>query len=130
MRNLAKSITKSISALVFVFLLSAASLFACDIEWSIIKGEKKVYKAGDELMIKVSVHYTHRNCPEDISKTKLKTEGIKVKKATKWSQKSTGNYERKFIIIIEEDGKKELKIDATRTCDKEGGFGELTLKAK
>ena len=116
--------------MVFVaFIIGAFNLSACEIDFKIIDGEKDKYEKGDVLVIKVIVVYTHRNCPEGIEATVMKTEGIKVVKATRWSEKAVGTYERKFKIQITGD-KKDMSISAIRTCDKEGGFGALVLSAK
>ncbi len=126
-------IRNNFSKIIVVFLVIAAGMFsyssasACEIEWSVIKGQKKSYQPGDELVIQVNVFLTHRNCPESLKKTDLKTDGIKIKQATKWSEKSAGTWVRKFKVTIEDNGKGEVQISATRTCDKEGGFGVLKL---
>ncbi|MBN2681658.1 MAG: hypothetical protein JXR58_04065, partial [Bacteroidales bacterium] len=59
--------------------------------------------------------------------TKFKTKGLKVAGAKDWVKVSEGVYTRliKLEVTGTEDGK--LVLNATRSCDKEGGFGALSL---
>lgn len=112
-----------------VMIFGAASVSACEIEFKILKGEKDKYQKGDQIIAKVTVVFTHRNCPEGIDATEFKTDGINIAKATRWEEKSTGTFERKLMLKVT-DEKKDINITAIRTCDKEGGFGSLVLSSK
>ncbi len=103
---------------------------ACDIDFDVVSGEKDKYKTGDELIIKVRVFFTHRNCPEGIDATKFKLDGIKVVGQKSWTEEGTGIYERLLKIKVTDNGKEKSSIEAVRTCDKEGGYGKLTLDTK
>lgn len=102
---------------------------ACDIDFEVLKGKKDLYKPGDTIVVKVKVSLIHRTCPVSIRQTKFKINGFKVIGATKWKQKPKMIWERKLQIriISNEDGK--LMINAVRTCDKDGGFGSMSVKA-
>lgn len=102
---------------------------ACDITFEIIKGEKEAYQVGDTITVLVSVILTHRSCPIAIKKTNFKTNGLKVIKATPWKQLTSMEYERKLLIVIGKPKKGKLMINATRTCDKDGGFGSMKLES-
>ncbi len=102
---------------------------ACEIEFEIVKGKKDAYKTGDTIIVKVNVILTHRSCPIAIKNTEFKTNGLKVLKATSWKQLSTMEYERKLIIVMNKPKKGKFTINATRSCDKDGGFGSLILDA-
>lgn len=127
-----KMIKKKMALLFSVFALlvfASANLSACEIEFKILKGEKDKYNKGDQVIVKVTVILTHRNCPEGINATKFNTEGLKIEKATRWEEKSTGIFERKMMLTVT-DTKKDINITGIRTCDKEGGFGALVLSSK
>jgi hypothetical protein len=102
---------------------------ACEIDFEIIKGEQESYQTGDQFMVLVKVVLTHRACPEAINKTKFKLQGLKVMKSTPWKEITTMEYRRKLIVKVVDDSTEKLVLNAIRTCDKDGGFGSLTLKA-
>ena len=127
-----RMINKTLALWVSVFALimfASANLSACEIEFKILKGEKEKYNKGDQIIVKVTVILTHRNCPEGIDATKFNTKGLKIEKATRWEEKSTGIFERKMMLKVT-DNKKDINITGIRTCDKEGGFGALVLSTK
>lgn len=103
---------------------------ACEIDFEIEKGEKEVYEAGDIIIVKVTVTLTHRSCPVAMKQTKFTMEGMAVEGATNWEQKSQMVWERKLKIKITGNESSEMGINAIRTCDKDGGYGSLRLKAK
>ena len=102
---------------------------ACEIEFEIIKGRKDTYQTGDTLVVKVNVILTHRSCPIAIKKTQFKTNGLKVIKSTSWKQLTSMEYERILLIVVGKPKKGKLMINATRTCDKDGGFGSMKLES-
>ena len=128
MKNYLKYVLGIIAAI--VFLSSSSKIFACEIDFSVVGTKKATYNVGDEIVIKVEVTFTHRNCPEGIEKTKFKTNGLKVIGKTKWEETSPGVFIRKLKVKVTGSKKGKVSINAVRTCDKEGGFGSLTLKAE
>ena len=130
MRNVIKLKTVLIFFLGFLFIsLSTQETKACEIEFEILKGKKDKYEAGDIIVLKVIVVLTHRVCPEALSKTKFKMNGLKVVGATPWTQVSAMKYERKLKVQIVSNKNGKLIFNAIRTCDKDGGFGSLKLEA-
>lgn len=130
MRNVIKLKTVLIFFLGFLFIsLSTQETKACEIEFEILKGKKEKYEAGDIIVLKVIVVLTHRVCPEALSKTKFKMNGLKVVGATPWTQVSAMKYERKLKVQIVSNKNGKLIFNAIRTCDKDGGFGSLKLEA-
>ncbi len=105
-------------------------LSACEIEFEILKGEKESYTTGDQFMVLVKVVLTHRACPEALNKTKFKTQGLKVVKSTSWKEITTMEHHRKLIVKVVDDSVENYVLNAIRTCDKDGGFGSLTLAVK
>jgi len=94
------------------------------------KSKKIIYHAGDVFTSRVTVTLTHRVCPTAINKTKFKFKGLKVIGATKWQQLSTMVYTRKLKIEVIGTKSGKLLVNAVRTCDKEGGYGSMTLKSE
>jgi len=124
--------TKWILLLVLTLFFSAFSSLeskACEIDFEILKGEKEVYQAGDEIVVKVKVKLTHRSCPEALKKTKFKMNGMKVIQSTGWKKLSSMEYERKLKIVITGTKTNKVTLNAIRECEKDGGFGSLKLEA-
>lgn len=122
--------SKLLIAALAIFILSIVTASACEITFDIEKGKKDTYKAGDELVLKVHVTYTHRVCTEGIEATKFKYEGIEVISATKWKDLDGKSFERKLKIKVTDPSSNKLSLNATRTCDKTGGYGEITIFVK
>ena len=112
---------------VILLFTNVAKVVACEIEFEVVDGEKEVYNVGDVMVIKVHVAFTHRVCPIAIKDTKFEKKGLKIEGATPWKELSAGVWERKLKVKVLETKKGKLLLTATRTCDKEGGFGEITL---
>jgi hypothetical protein len=104
-----------------------ARINACEIHFSIIKGEKTKYSKGDELIVKITVLLTHRNCPEGIESTKFDTKGLTISQATKWKEENSTTFTRKLKLLVNGEAGKEISISAIRKCEKEGGFASLVL---
>ena len=122
-------INKNLIFLGFLLLFSTNYTSACEIEIKVDGEQKEEYKIGDEIVIHVRVEFTHRVCPEGIKKTKFDTKGFKILKGTPWKETSTGVWERKLKVQVTKSKKGKLLLSATRTCEKDGGFGEITLHA-
>ncbi|TLX75371.1 hypothetical protein E9993_10775 [Labilibacter sediminis] len=115
----------------FVLLFSFSGLFetrACDISFDVVDNVKEVYEEGDILVVKVKILFTHRVCPEGIKATKFTYDGMKILGATQWKETRVGTYERKLKIEITKPDK-GLKLNAVRTCDKDGGSGSISFNA-
>lgn len=111
-----------------IFIFTSILGYSCEIDLSVVGDNKVSYKAGEELVIKVTVLLTHRNCPEGIDKTKFEGKNLEILGGTKWVEKSSGTYERKLKVRIKDDNNNKAILNASRTCDKEGGFGSISLK--
>jgi hypothetical protein len=110
------------------FLVSGITeVRACDIELEIIDNIQSKYRPGDELVVKVTVHFTHRNCPEGIESTKFTSDGLKIIGATKWTEVASGVFERKLKVRIDESMNGSAVLNAVRKCDKDGGRGTIRL---
>jgi hypothetical protein len=125
-----RKIPKILTTILVIFIFSIIAASACEITFEVEKGKKDYYKAGDELVLKVQVSLTHRNCTQKIDATKFKFEGVKVISSTKWKTISASNFERKLKIKVTDPTSKKLSLNATRTCDKTGGYGEIILFVK
>ncbi|HOO90116.1 MAG TPA: hypothetical protein PLA74_04765 [Syntrophales bacterium] len=101
---------------------------ACKMDIRVDGTAKDTYSVGDELILKVTVYLTHRNCPEGIDTTQFGVSSLKVLGATEWSETSRNNFERliKVEILPSETG--EALMEAKRVCSKEGGYASLRLK--
>jgi hypothetical protein len=118
--------------LIFLFIMSTAlsKLQACDFSFKINSEEKLVYRIGDEVVVLVSVYLTHRNCPESINNIKFDFSGLKALGATPWKESGEGKFERKFKLQVSDDPKGKHILNATRTCDKDGGTGSIKFNVK
>jgi len=115
---------------VFSVCMPLTEALACEIEFTVEGEQKEVYKTGDIVIVKVKVVLTHRVCPVAMSKTKFEPNGFKIEGATDWKEVSPNVWERKLKMKVTGNKKGKLMISATRTCDKEGGFGSLTLQGE
>jgi len=118
--------------LIFLFIMPAigSQLKACDFSFKINSEEKQVYRIGDEVVVLVSVQLTHRNCPESINNIKFDFTGLKALGATPWKESGEGKFERKFKLQVSDDPKGKHILNATRTCDKDGGTGSIKFNVK
>jgi len=112
----------------FSFTLGVTKAKACEIKFEIVENEKETYEIGDVITIKVVVILTHRSCPIALKQTKFNLSGLKVTKAEKWEQISTMEWQRTIKVEVTGVEKGDLQLTAVRECDKDGGFGKLTLK--
>ncbi len=122
-----KILSKSLIVIGFLILLSSSTVLACDIDITVVGDEKESYEIGDEIILHVKVSYTHRVCSEGIKKTAFDGKGLKVLSGTDWKETSPGVWERKLKVTVQKAKKGKLLLSATRTCEKDGGFGTITL---
>jgi len=99
---------------------------ACDFKFS-TEGDKKSCKTGEIFVIDVKLTLTHRTCIVTPEQTKFKPEGIEVVAATKWKETSPGIWTRQIKVKVLDNKLKKISLSATRTCDKEGGYGIYSL---
>jgi hypothetical protein len=98
---------------------------ACDFEFKVTSGEKDKYSLGDEIVVQVTMHLTHRICPETLESTKFEFSGLKVLGATKWQETETGVFQRRFKLEVFADDNGKYIMNAKRMCSKEGGNGSI-----
>ena len=120
---------KQVSALFIVFLamLLPAITKACEIIVSTEGPKKEIYKAGDVVIVKITVVLQHRNCDVGIDETAIKVSGSQITGTTKWVNTRGKTWERKIKIKILTDKSNQCLVTATRSCDRDGGKGSLLL---
>jgi len=116
---------KSLFITLFLFI-GIMTCLACDFKFS-TEGDKKICKTGEVFVIDVKLTLTHRACTITPAQTKFKQEGIEVLGATKWKETSPGIWTRQIKVKVLNDKLKKITLSATRTCDKEGGYGIYSL---
>jgi hypothetical protein len=118
---------RSFAFLLFTSLFAAPYALACEVTVKVKTGAKTSYQTGDIVVFEVTVFLTHNDCPEGIKATKFTGVGLELLGATKWKEISTGTYVRlvKAKVTAAKDGAGALH--ARRKCDKEGGYGFVTL---
>jgi hypothetical protein len=117
--------------ILLVFLIGIFSLspmLACKIEFKIEKNENKIYNKGDEIVVKVTISKTHRNCVVEIDDTDFNVDGLEIVSATKWKEVGNKSYERKFKLKVLSNKTGELKFEAVRSCER--GVDKKALKLK
>ncbi|MFH2094514.1 MAG: hypothetical protein ABIJ16_02345 [Bacteroidota bacterium] len=125
------TLKRSVVLLVFFLALTGTTkLFSCEIVITVDGEQKEIYKPGDEIVINVKITFTHRVCNAGIKQTTFDSKGLDILTATDWKETSPGVWERKLKVKVTGTKKGKLFLTATRTCDKEGGFGSLTLDGK
>ncbi len=111
---------KKIVFLSLLFAIGLVRLFACEPIITIDGKEKSKYKTNEELIIKVQITLTHRNCNVDIKNTKFDAEGIKILSATDWKESEPGVWERKLKVKVTAKKGQTAKITVIRACSKGG----------
>jgi len=101
---------------------------ACELKFSILGEKKEAYQAGEEVIIEVTIVYTHRKCELELSDTKFTYEGIKILGATPWKEKAPATYARQIKVLMLDDSREEGILSISRKCSKEGVFGSIKLK--
>lgn len=106
--------------LLFVFGMIAVRVIACEPMITIDGKEKSKYKTNEELILKVQITFTHRNCTVDIKNTKFEQEGVKILSATDWKEIEPGVWERKLKVKVTAEKGQTAKITVVRGCSKGG----------
>jgi hypothetical protein len=114
-------------AIAFFLITFPVTTKACEITVSVDGMKKEAYKAGDVVVLKITVVLKHRNCDVDINETSVSVSGMQITGATKWVNTEGKIWERKIKVKILTDKSNKATIAAERTCDKDGGKGSLTL---
>jgi hypothetical protein len=117
---------KKLIVLSLLLFAGIVSISACDFEFT-TEGNKKACKAGEEFVVNVKLKLTHRTCKVAAKDTKFKMDGVKVLGATDWKDLGPDVFSRQLKVQVLDDKSKKINISATRTCDKEGGFGVFSL---
>lgn len=99
---------------------------ACELEFQ-VETPKESYKAGDEVVVNVTLILTHRNCRVSPDETQFSGEGIEILGATKWAESGYNRYSRKIKIKIT-GGAGIHKLTALRQCQKDGAKGSMIFK--
>ncbi|MBP1664753.1 MAG: hypothetical protein H6Q19_1893 [Bacteroidetes bacterium] len=113
-----------LSAFFLFFSISVVS--ACNFEFT-TKDNKTSVKPGDEFVINVKLSLIHRNCKVAAKDTKFKFEGMEIVGATDWKQESPMVFTRQIKAKANKDNSKKIMLTATRSCEKDGGYGVFTL---
>lgn len=106
--------------LIFTFLFILFKVFSCEIVLTIEKGQRDKYKKGDEVIVKVEVLLTHRNCSHVLDETKFETSGVKILSATKWKEIEKGMWVKKLKIKITAEQGTKARLEVKRICEKGG----------
>lgn len=117
--------------LILGFLLTGIiAIQACEFEFEVVGEKKASYSIGDEIVVKVTTTFTHRNCNVSIKNTEFNPTGLKINGATDWKEIQPGVWERKLKLSVvgTKDGK--LQLEAVRTCDRMGGLGSIEFTSE
>lgn len=103
---------------------------ACEIKFGVDDRSQGPYPAGATVIFRLRVDLTHNNCPVDLKETKIQGSGLNILGATPWQNTSPNIWERRIKVAITgapADGK--VTLSAKRSCDKDGGWGAITVAA-
>jgi hypothetical protein len=118
---------KKIAIAILLCVCFPVMVHACDIVVGVDGVKKERYKAGDVVVLKITVVLEHRNCDTDIKETDIAVSGCQITAATAWVNTSGKTWERKIKIKITDDKAGKAIVTAKRDCDRDGGQGSLTL---
>jgi hypothetical protein len=126
LRNVMKKIIQLL--LISVLVAVAPSIAkACEIVIAVDGMQKEKYKAGEIVVLKITVVLKHRNCDVSIDETAIRVSGSQVTAATKWVNTEGRTWEKRIKLKIVDDKSGRATITAERTCEKDGGKGSITL---
>jgi hypothetical protein len=111
----------------FLLLLNPIVLQACELKFAISGEQKESYKSGEELIVEVTIVYTHRTCEIQLSDTKFTYEGMKILGATAWKEKAPNTFSRQIKISLLADALPEAKLNIVRKCSKDGVIGTFKV---
>ncbi|MCX7954441.1 MAG: hypothetical protein N3A01_04535 [Bacteroidales bacterium] len=121
---------KSFALLFVTFLMFSIRLVSCEIILLIADKDKKEYKRGDIVIVKVEIHLTHRNCPYKVEETKFEQQGVEIISATKWKEKKPGCWEKKLKVKITANKDEVARLGVKRICEKGGANEFIDFKLK
>lgn len=126
------SVMKTFLKIIFFVAASLFSVqsYACEFEFKVVGEIKSVYRVGDEIIVNVIVKVSHRVCSETLNEVKFNFSGLNVVGATKWTETSSTQFERKFKLKVSNEPKATYTMSASRSCDKDGGHGSITFTVK
>lgn len=119
-----------LGVVVVLVALLASSTSACEIKFGVDDQSQGPYPAGATVIFRLRVDLTHNNCPVDMKETKILGMGLNILGATPWQNPSPNVWERRIKVAIVgglADGK--VTLSAKRSCDKDGGWGAITVAA-
>ncbi len=111
----------------FIHLLNPIVSQACELKFAISGERKESYKPGEELIVEVTIVYTHRTCEIQLSDTKFTYEGMKILGATSWKEKAPNAFSRQIKISLLADLLPEAKLNIVRKCSKDGVIGTFKV---
>ena len=121
---------KKFSLVIVLMFVTLISSCACEFKFNIEGTPKKSYAVGDEVIMKITLVLTHRNCDEGLDATKFDYKGFEVLGATQWKEIGNGSFERKFKMKVTANDADKSTFSAVRTCKKEGGSGTFQILVK
>lgn len=112
---------------IFLVIITPYTAKACEITLTVDGVSKQAYKAGDIVVVKITVVLKHRNCDVDINDTEIKVAGSQITGTTKWVNTEGKTWERKIKVKILADKSNKAVIVVERSCNRDGGKGSLNL---
>lgn len=110
---------------IVILIFTSVITNACELKFNISGEKKEGYKTGEELIVEVTVVYTHRTCEIQLADTKFTFEGIKILGATPWKEKTPATFVRQIKIQMLDDTLNEGMLAIVRKCSKEGVLGSV-----
>jgi hypothetical protein len=101
--------------------------FSCfsQIQFSVIKGGKSIYKIGDKISLDINLKTLPETCSDGMKKAKLYVTGFDIENQTEWAQTNKGLWNKKINLIFIDNKKKIAKITIMRKVDKESLFKQM-----
>lgn len=115
------------ASVAMIVVFAAGDAVACDVKVSVYEGLRETYRVGDEVILKLEILQTHRNCSESINATKYRTAGLEVSTATPWKEAGNNKFERFVKVKIIELPAGPATFEVSRDCSREGGYAVISM---
>lgn len=109
----------------FLFVVGRAP--ACEIKFGVDDTSQGPYPAGATVIFRLRVDLTHNNCPVEMKDTKIEGIGLTILGATPWKNSAPNIWERRIKVTVAPAPDGRVMLSAKRSCDKDGGWGALTI---
>ena len=115
-------------AITFILFFLSSLLCCSQIQISVTKGNKEVFRPGDKIELLIQLKTLPVTCADGMKRAKVYVSSMEIDSQTDWAQTGTAIWTKKIYLSFIETKKDEAKITVMRRVDKESLFKQLVFK--